>query len=416
MIRQTELQDFLGERCGVETSSSGNKGVVPARLGILYPVILKNRLELLLETPSGIVRRTSSVSSSTLRVTALSLADALRFGTGDYLAPAQDLYAWLLAPFDSVIADQQLQNLVIVSAGALRLVPMAALHDGQRYAIEKIALSVVTGMSLTNSNVPLNRTTDSLVAGVSTPGPVVEKLEPSLVASILDPAVTRSRSGLAMNVQTRAMHAIPANAAPMASLSDESQQRKLEDLRASLSLPGVKIEVDALNTILKGKTQFDSGFTVNLFQNAMRSGDYRIVHIASHGVFGGNAESSFIMAYDDVLSLNNLQSLLRSETFQDNPIELLGLSACQTAEGNDRAPLGISGAAIKARAKSVLGTLWPISDDAAQSVMKKFYTEIAHNAQTKTEALRQAQIELMRQPEFAHPFFWAPFVLIGNWL
>lgn len=416
MIRQTELQDFLGDRCAVETVQGGIIGHVPAGVGILYPVILQNRLELLLDTPAGIIRRTSPVKSSTLRNSALTLAEALRFGTGDYLAPAQHLYAWLLAPFDEVIAEQQLQNLVVVSADALRLIPMAALHDGQRYAVEKYALSVVTGMSLTNSSAPLSRTMDSLVAGVAVPGPVVEKLAHSLVATILEPGTLRSRSGLAMNVPTRAMHASPSTAAEMANRNHESQQRELEDLRASLALPGVKIEIDALNTILKGKTQFDAGFTVGQFQHAMRTDDYRIVHIASHGVFGDSAESSFIMAYDDVLSLNSLQSLLRSEKFQDRPIELLGLSACQTAEGNDRAPLGISGAAIKARAKSVLGTLWPIADDAAQAVMTKFYSEIAHHGQTKTEALRQAQLELLRQPKFSHPFYWAPFVLIGNWL
>jgi len=412
LIRQTELQDFLGDRCAIETVQGGGTGEPLPGTGILYPIILPDRLELLLVTSSGIVRRSSPVSSSTLRSSTLALANALRLGASGYLPLAQQLHRWLLAPFDEFIATEQLQNLVIVPAGTLRLVPMAALHDGRHFAIEKMAISIVTGMSMTNTTAPMRRTPVSLLAGVALPGPVVEKMMHLAGAPVSDQSV--ERSGLARTLPTRAWRTRtePAANQPTA----DSPQRAMEAMRASLALPGVKVEIAALGSILQGQTLLDAGFTVDQFQHAMQSNDYRIVHIASHGVFGDSAESSFIMAFDDVLSLNNLESLLRSEKFQHHPIELLGLSACQTAEGNDRAPLGISGVAIKARARSVLGTLWPIADDAAQSVMKTFYTEITRNGRSKTEALRQAQLELLRQPELSHPFYWAPFVLIGNWL
>jgi len=315
-------------------------------------------------------------------------------------------------PLDDVIAGEHLQSLVVVPAGALRLVPIAALHDGQHYAIEKMAISIVTGMRMTNTTAPMRRTPVTLLAGVALPGPVVEKMMHLAVTPAPDNLSVRA--GLARTIQTRAWRTHPETA-PSQRTAD-GPQRALEAMRASLALPGVKIEIAALGNILQGKTLLDEGFTVDQFQHAMQTSDYRIVHVASHGVFGDSAESSFIMAFDDVLSLNSLESLLRSEKFQSHPIELLGLSACQTAEGNDRAPLGISGAAIKARARSVLGTLWPIADDAAQSVMQTFYTEITQHGQTKTEALRQAQLALLRQADFSHPFYWAPFVLIGNWL
>ena len=414
LIRQTELQDFLGDRCAVETVQGGSAGQLSPGTGILYPVILPDRLELLLVTSSGIVRRSSIVNDSTLRATALALANALRQGASDYLPLSQQLYRWLLAPLDQPLNGQHLQKLVIVPAGALRLIPMAALHDGQHYAIEKMAISIVTGMSMTNTTTPMHRTPVSLLAGVALPGPVVEKMMRLTATPEPDSLGTSANSGLARNLQTRAWRSSPETA--LSRLTADGRQRALEVLRANLALPGVKVEIDALQTVLAGKTLMDAGFTVDQFQQAMRANDYRIVHIASHGVFGDSAESSFIMAYDDVLSLNNLESLLRSEKFQSHPIELLGLSACQTAEGNDRAPLGISGAAIKARARSVLGTLWPIADDAAQSVMKNFYTGITQHGRTKTEALRQAQLELLHQPALSHPFYWAPFVLIGNWL
>jgi CHAT domain-containing protein len=93
----------------------------------------------------------------------------------------------------------------------------------------------------------------------------------------------------------------------------------------------------------------------------------------------------------------------------------LTLSACETAEGNDRAPLGFSGAAIKARARSVLGTLWPVVDEAAQKVMTRFYGELVANNSGKALALRQAQTSLLKQAATNHPFYWAPFTLVGNW-
>jgi CHAT domain-containing protein len=141
-----------------------------------------------------------------------------------------------------------------------------------------------------------------------------------------------------------------------------------------------------------------------------------MVHIASHGIFGGTADTSYILAYDDLLTLNGLQSLLKADQFRKNPIELLSLSACETAQGNDRAPLGISGAATKARAKSVLGTLWPVEDNAARTLMENFYKGLVTAHLTKAQSLRQAQVGLIHREEFSHPFYWAPFVLIGNWL
>jgi CHAT domain-containing protein len=140
-----------------------------------------------------------------------------------------------------------------------------------------------------------------------------------------------------------------------------------------------------------------------------------VVHIASHGIFGGDADSSFVMAYDDVLSLKDLQSLLRSDELRKNPIEILSLSACETAEGNDRAPLGLAGAAIKARARSVLGTLWPVDDEATALVIERFYRGLTQSPGSKARALQHAQIEVLRKEEFAHPFYWAPFALVGNW-
>ena len=138
--------------------------------------------------------------------------------------------------------------------------------------------------------------------------------------------------------------------------------------------------------------------------------------IASHGVFGSNAENSFLMSYDDLLHIDDLEMLLKSDKFEKEPIELLTLSACQTAEGDDRAPLGFAGVALKSHARSAMGTLWPISDEAAFNLMTHFYRNLTEKKMTKVKALQQAQLVLLKETDMKNPFYWSPFILVGNWL
>ena len=145
------------------------------------------------------------------------------------------------------------------------------------------------------------------------------------------------------------------------------------ELREGLALPGVTEEIRALKDETKGQRLLNREFTVARFRSEVGSGGYRVVHIASHAVFSQSAQTSFILAYDDVLTIDELQTLLRREEVQQNPIDLLSLSACQTAEGDDRAPLGIAGAALRAHAGSALGSLWPVDDEATKTLMVRFY-------------------------------------------
>ncbi len=384
LIKQTEMQDFLGDRCAVDAVKGGTATVVPDGTAVVYTVLLPQRLELLVETASGIRRFTEAIRSEELRALASRFAKSLRGSDADFLPQARQLYDRLLRPLEGLVAAQRINSLVIVPDGALRLVPFAALHDGSRFAIEKLALSTVSGLSMTStSSVQDPSQLRSLVAGVANFGPVVGKL--------------------VMSDQGRGL---------MANTVGGTER----SLRESLALPGVTREVGALARILPGERLLDETFTVEAFSRAASSGRYRIVHVATHGVFGGDARSSFMLAYDDVLTLGGLQQVLGAEALRRHSLELLTLSACETAEGNERAPLGISGAAIRARAKSVLGTLWPVDDEAAVRLMQRFYQLMAEGRVSKAEALRQAQRELLADKPFAHPFFWAPFSLIGNWL
>ncbi|WP_186510989.1 CHAT domain-containing protein [Caenimonas sedimenti] len=397
-MRQSEMQDFLGDRCTVEEADAAR--LEPGAVA-LYPILLSDRVELLVQTRDSLSRVTRSVAREEVIAAARALASALRSGQDNYVGPARRLYDWLLRPVEGDLVG--MHTLVVVPDGPLRLVPFAALNDGERPLLQRIALGTVTGMSMTDAGRPRTGRPTTLLAGVALPGPVVEKLALSDV--LRSAPVARSVAGRAPMLASRTSR----------SAARALGEREAEAMRRDLALPGVRDEVIAIAALTGGKVLLDGAFTVNAFEREAEGGDYRLVHIASHGVFGGSAETSYILAFDDLLGINRLQSVLRSDKLQQSPIDLLTLSACETAEGNDRAPLGIAGAAMRARARSVLGTLWPVDDDAARQLMEGFYRGLAHGGQSKAVALRDAQLELLRQPATRHPYFWAPFSLIGNW-
>ena len=420
LVKQTELQDYLGDRCVVDAVKGGSATVIPPRTAVLYPVIFADRIEMLVETDQGMARFTTRIPGGTVRATASALSSELRSPQGNYLSTAQQLYNWLLRPLEVFLSAASIDTLVVVPDATTRTVPLGALHDGARFAVEKYAISTATGLSMTNTNAPAPRTLTALVAGASTFGSVVDKYSNTRFKSVLavplvpptpptqSAAVTPNRLLRSMNARNLLVESVVAPRA--------DRLNRVESLRSALALPGVSREVQALEKIMPGTQLVDAAFTIDAFAQAAKSQRYGAVHLASHGVFGGSADSSYILAFDDVLTLDGLQNILKGEQFQGAPIEVLSLSACETAAGNDRAPLGISGAAMKARAKSVLGTLWPVDDDAAVSVMTRFYAGIAQQGESKARALQQSQVQVLRNAQTAHPFFWAPFSLIGNWL
>jgi CHAT domain-containing protein len=142
-----------------------------------------------------------------------------------------------------------------------------------------------------------------------------------------------------------------------------------------------------------------------------------VVHLATHGQFSSNAEETFILTWDGVLPVNQLGNLLRGrEEGGRKAIELLVLSACETATG-DRAAIGLAAVAVRSGARSTLATLWVVNDESTADLMIKFYEELKDPKISKAEALRRAQVWLMKQnSRYEDPEYWAPFVLVGNWL
>jgi len=144
---------------------------------------------------------------------------------------------------------------------------------------------------------------------------------------------------------------------------------------------------------------------------------FSIVHIASHGQFDHDVRKTFVLTYDTKLNLNDLEGLIRPSQYRGQAVELLVLSACQTAAGDDRAALGLAGVAVKAGARSALATLWFVNDQSTSTLIAEVYAQLRRApAISKARALQAAQIKLLSDRRYRHPCYWSPYLIIGNWL
>ena len=271
----------------------------------------------------------------------------------------QQINDWLITPVEAELANSNIKTLVFIPDGALRNIPMSVLHDGQQYLIEKYNLAVAPSLQLID------------------PQPLVRENLVALTAGLTEARPHRPKLG---------------------------------------ALPGVKLELDSINNHVSSQVLLNESFTESNFNIVLNASGYEVVHLATHGEFSSQAEDTFLLTWDDLININELNSIIRADSKQANPIELLVLSACQTAVGDERAALGLAGVAVRAGARSTLASLWYVSDEATKDLMTYFYQELAEGNITKAEALRQAQQQVLRDEEFQHPFYWSAFILLGNWL
>jgi CHAT domain-containing protein len=178
----------------------------------------------------------------------------------------------------------------------------------------------------------------------------------------------------------------------------------------------VSEELKAIQGLYPGTLLLNRDFLVARMEKELKEERFTIVHIASHGEFESDARKSFLLTFDGKLTMDKLNQYIGLFQFRDEPLELLTLSACQTAAGDDRAALGLAGVAIKAGAVSALATLWFINDQASSELVSEFYRQLKDAGVSKAVALQRAQLKLLDDPVFDHPAYWSPFLLLNNWL
>jgi CHAT domain-containing protein len=368
-------------------------------IGIIYPIILPDRVELLFRAGDSAQFEQQSVLVPATEVvdTAMQMTQYLRDGEGNYRPASRKLYGWLLKAYDDRLKAKGLSTVVYVPDGPLRQVPFSALLNGKKFAVEDYTIVTLPGLILKNKGVEKTKQARVLIAALSKPdGASIDELMQSSIEGVL------GERGI---VDTSEVTATTPEVTP------PKVTRAL--LVEKLSLPSINDEVSELQKNRLNTTLLNQAFTYGGIKQSFSSDDYSIIHIASHGYFGKNADESFVMTYDRNLKLGDFQSLLSSDKVKKSPIDLITLSACQTAAGDDRALLGFSGMAIKTNALSAIGTLWSVNDEATATLMKAFYADL--NRLSKAQALRQAQLALLGDKELKHPHYWSPFIMVGHW-
>jgi len=189
-----------------------------------------------------------------------------------------------------------------------------------------------------------------------------------------------------------------------------------ESVQGFSELAAVPDELAQIKATEGGDLLLNEAFTLDEIRSAVQREIPGIVHLATHAVFTGNPDTSFLLTHGGKVGFDDLSDVVGMTQADGAPLDLLVLSACETAVGNDRAGLGFTGSAIRSGARSAMGSLWPISDTAARTLMIDFYKGLNTPELNKAEALQKAQATLRDSERFAHPFYWAPFTLVNDWM
>jgi CHAT domain-containing protein len=357
-LQLAELANFFREAC-LDTQPQPIDRIDPTA-AVIYPIILRDRLEVIFSLPGQpLINYTTKLPQEQVEEAINRMRQSLRRTSfaQERLSVAQEIYSWLVQPASNDLTRQSIKTLVFVLDGSLRNLPMAALHDGKQYLIEQYRIAIAPSLQLLNSQ-PLARTQRKVLLG---------------------------------------------------GLSEGKQEFS--------ALPGVKEEVNKVSTTIPATILIDQQFTTKALQTQVKTQPFSIVHLATHGQFSSKPEETFILTWDGRLDVKQLNTLLGNRELSDSPpLELLVLSACQTAKGDKRAALGLAGVAVRSGARSTLATLWTVNDESTAKFMEQFYKQLFTPNITRAEAVRQAQLYLLKTPESTHPYFWAPFILVGNWL
>ena len=364
-LQIAELNDFFQEAC-LQPSKVPIDQIDP-QAAVIYPILLPDRLEVIVRLPGAsgaLIAHSQPLADGELQRTVAELerllyADPIErssFDSRALLPASQRLYDWMLRPLEGELQASGATHLVFVPDSALRNVPLAALHDGQAFLSQRYGIALAPGLQLRATAGRPAGQRQVLLAGIS-----------------------------------EARNAFPA-------------------------LANVTTELQSLQKRMPGTLLLNRSFTRDALRQALASGDYSVVHLATHGQFGSSAADTYLLTWDENIAVTDLDALLQpGRRRQGDSLDLLVLSACQTAVGDPAANLGLAAMAVRSGASSTIASLWPVSDEATATFMTAFYEAWQVGRVSKVEALRQAQRQLIASENFQHPFFWAAFTLLGNW-
>lgn len=360
LLKNAELQDYFQNACVTSNKVDIKRSnTIPQGAAVIHIITLSDRIEMLIGFGAEIRKITVQIKRAEFVEIVKTFRHRLeKRTTREYLINANRLYDLLIRPLEEPLRLWKANTIVFITDGPLRTIPLGALYDGHEFLINKFALATTPGLSLTDLGIKK-----------------AEKDRPEvLLAGLTEP-----------------VQGYPA-------------------------LMNVAEEMNAIKEQYAGKALQNREFTIEHLKKELEQTPYSVVHIASHGEFSGDAAGTFLLAWDEKLTLDHLEKFLGISRFRKKQVDLLTLSACRTAAGDDRAALGIAGVAIKAGARSAVATLWNINDQASTELITELYSQMKVATMSKAKALQQAQLKLLNDARYRHPYYWSPFLLIGNWL
>lgn len=378
-LRLAELQNYFGNDCiiaAINQPGTANNSL-NKDTAVLSSIVFNDRTAILLSLPDGSKRlkwinETRKVLKTKVEEFRQSLIRNVKaFDDKEIQNKGKDLYDKIFGTFNIAVDlnPHKIKNLVFIQDSFFRSIPMAALYDGQQYLIQKYAIATTPSLSLTAPKKSNLQDSKALILAVTT----------------------------AVEVNGKKFEALQYV---------ESEIKKIESLFSN-------------NTLLK-----NNEFNFDNLENKLKKNVYPIIHVSTHAQFGIIAYDTFLVTgNNNKIDIKQLETALRQVNNDLHSIELLTLTACQTAVGDDRATLGLAGVALQVGVKSAIASLWPVNDESTYNLISAFYTNLHNSNMSKAEALRQAQIKLINakkelgiNPQYSNPAFWAPFVLSGDWL
>ncbi|MEH2248111.1 CHAT domain-containing protein [Nostoc sp.] len=363
-LQLAELDNFFREAC-LSNQFMVLDNVVDRdnpNTAIFYPIILDNHLEIIVKLPNQrLMHRTSTVKRQQVEQLITKIRETIVEPDAhqQFQAVSRQLYNWLIKPVETELKNSKVNTIIFIPDGFLRNIPMSALYNGKEYLVQNYSVAVSPGLQLFTPKPLAQKKLNVLAGGLSQP-PKNEKFAP---------------------------------------------------------LPNVKVELKSIQKSgISTTILLDKNFTSTTLAKTINAQAFKVVHLATHGQFSSKAKDTFILAADGRINVNELDSLLKSrEQKRTEPVELLVLSACETAAGDNRAALGLAGVALRAGARSTLASLWQIGDNSTALFIDEFYRQLM-TGKTTAEALHFAQLKLLESPKYNRPMYWVPYVLIGNCL
>jgi CHAT domain-containing protein len=361
-LQVAELENFLRQGCLDTYTVQLDK--IDRSAAIIYSIVLPDRVAVIASIPGQTLRYYSqnisqqSIEQKIAKVrTKIENPEFSSRQEQTFKTQSKQLYDLLISPLAADIQKSNTKTLVFILDGVLRNLPMSVLYDGKQYLVEKYNLALTPGLQLVPpSDIGERESRQAFLGGIS-----------------------ESRQGFT-------------------------------------SLPGVRSEIESIGQLIPNQKLINEKFNNRQVASNLVASNSQIVHLATHGQFSSNPEDTFVLTWDGRLDINGLQNLIQNRNNRSSKgIDLLVLSACQTAAGDNRATLGLAGVAIKARAKSTIASLWSVSDEGTQLLMLDLYHNLANPNLSKAESLKLAQQSLIRNPKYRSPFYWGAFVLVGNW-